>query len=1067
MVKSREDIQLEGWEAALESPAAARETRTAAPPKRLILVNGPPNSGKLGQVIGWWQANREAAPFLLAPTRMDARELAAETLERCGGAVIGGAPSGTFDDLAGLILKGRPRLLGPLRRQLLLRRILSTADLGPLAAMAELPGAAQAFEKLLRELGETGMPPEGVMGSLDAWAQASGDSLPEQLALAYQKYAAACATLGAEERWEVLTRAERDLGSAEWRRPVAAHGFTSFTSGQRSLLLALSQRVPVLVTLIAGAPAFDEAWGGEVGWWKERATEVVRTRPQTRVYSSAALARLNAWWSGEERSEEPGAVREAAPFADEPGAAGGAEGPAGESRAVGRATQVGEAPGAAAGDAGDPGIAAGAGLSADSKDTQGPRGDSGVRFMLSSGRRNEVELAGRQIVGLLRDGVPPSEIAVVVRDSSRWHRIVGQVFRAYGIPHRIDTRMEFGATGLGAAFLQAVRGFIRGDFAELFAYLRGPYSPYEAQLIDRLEIEIHEGAHHSGAALRRAVARSLPDQLTPLRNVLGRDESGGAIIRPEGVEDLARGLLERASGAAKDIREMEADARAFGVVRGWAEELSHWQPAFSGEQPPTAAEALSTLSQSLLPMGREEEGGVVHVLTAVRARARRFTVMFMLGLVEGEFPRPREEKGLLSRRRRQEANRVCGRELFVDRGPNEEEALFALLLSRPWQLLYLSARDTEDEGEEVVPSPFYEACRRVLGVDAANLRRGLDEVVHPVAEAPSEREYLRGCAVQGLVPDAALGWSGRLQTAPWRRPPRLTRPEVLGQLAGQDAFAARQLEDYAQCPFRWFIEHLIGREKMEREMDPLARGNVLHGALSTIYGALAKEGRLPLGPAGLERAFELVELHVVQALSAFEHHGTAAQRRLLLTAATRDLKRFCEFDANSGSELRPALFERSVGANGGVDIGGVKVRGRIDRIDVDTQGRNFVIDYKGGTSVPKLPFSQEGNLQVPLYLCALRAESPQTEVAGGAYAALGSNKRAGIYLEGVEVGGWARKPLDEEELLEELELCVARAGDAAAGMRSGRIPSDPAEGDCLFYCDLAGICRSGRRPERF
>ena len=1044
-MKSGEDIQLEGWDAALERRTAGRERPTAALANRLTLVAGPPNSGKLGQVIGWWQENREAAPFLLAPTRMDARGLAAETLERSGGVVIGGAPSGTFDDLGGLILGGRPRLLGPLRRQVLLRRILSTADLEPLSAMAELPGAGQAFEKLLRELGETGMPLEGVTGSLDAWAQASGDSLPEQLALAYEKYAAACATLQVQERWEVMARAERELGSAEWRRPVAAHGFTTFTSGQRSLLLALSQRVPVLVTLIAGAPAFDEAWGGEVGWWQERATEVVYTRPQTRVYSSAALTRLNAWWGGEDRS-------------DEPAAAGGAEGPAEEPGAAEQAA-------AESGTAGDGEGAAGEGLSGDSKDTQGPKGATGVRFMLSSGRRNEVELAGRQIVGLLRDGVPPSEIAVVVRDSSRWHRIVGQVFHAYGIPHRIDMRMEFGATGLGAAFLQAVRGFIRGDFAELFAYLRGPYSPYEADLVDRLEIEIHEGALHSGAGLRRAVARSLPDQLTPLRNVLGKDGSGRAVIRPEGVEDLSRAFLERASLSVKDIREMEADARAFGVVRGWAEELSHWQPAFSGEQPPTAAEALSALSKNLLPMGREEEGGVVHVLTAVRARARRFTVMFMLGLVEGEFPRPREEKGFLSRRRRQEANRVCGRELFVDRGPNEEEALFALLLSRPWQLLYLSARDTEDEGEEVVPSPFYETCRTVLGADACNLRRGLEEVVHPVGEAPSEREYLRACAVQGLVPDAA--WSGRLETVPWRRPPRLTRPEVLGQLAGQDSFAARQLESYAQCPFRWFIEDLIGREKMKREMDPLARGIVLHGALSAIYGALAKEALLPLGPAGLKRAFELVEFHVAQALSAFEHHGTAAQRRLLLTAATRDLKRFCEFDANSGSELRPAFFEHSVGVNGGVDIGGVKVRGRIDRIDVDAQGRNFVIDYKGGNSVPKLPFSQEGNLQIPLYLCALRAEGPQTQVAGGAYAALGSNKRAGIYLLGVEVGGWARKPLNEEELLEELELCVARAGEAAEGMRSGRIASDPADGNCLFYCDLAGICRSDRRPERF
>ncbi len=65
--------------------------------------------------------------------------------------------------------------------------------------------------------------------------------------------------------------------------------------------------------------------------------------------------------------------------------------------------------------------------------------------------------------------------------------------------------------------------------------------------------------------------------------------------------------------------------------------------------------------------------------------------------------------------------------------------------------------------------------------------------------------------------------------------------------------------------------------------------------------------------------------------------------------------------------------EVKVGATEGVDVGGLRVRGRIDRIDgtPDGQGR-FVLDYKsGGIPSPSAIGTAEG-LQLPLYLLALR-----------------------------------------------------------------------------------------------
>jgi RecB family exonuclease len=163
--------------------------------------------------------------------------------------------------------------------------------------------------------------------------------------------------------------------------------------------------------------------------------------------------------------------------------------------------------------------------------------------------------------------------------------------------------------------------------------------------------------------------------------------------------------------------------------------------------------------------------------------------------------------------------------------------------------------------------------------------------------------------------------------------------------------------------------------------------------------------------------------------------------------------------------------EVKVGMPDGVDVGALRVRGRIDRIDAtpDGQGR-FVLDYKsGGIPSPSAIGTAEG-LQLPLYLLALQAEGQGAGVVGGVYVSLSEGAVSGVVNAGREGLLGARtgkcRSLDETEWRALADGVLGIAQAAAEGMRAGVI-APKADRVCASWCGLAPACRSrqgGHRP---
>src|SRR5439155_22960783 len=134
----------------------------------------------------------------------------------------------------------------------------------------------------------------------------------------------------------------------------------------------------------------------------------------------------------------------------------------------------------------------------------GPPVEAGeaVRLHSSGGERAEVELAGAEVLRLLRAGTSPGEVAVVFRTPDRYASLVEQVFGAYEIPYSIHRSVPLAHTSLGRGLLALVRCSVLGGGSEdLLAWLRTPGKLDEPALADRLEAEARrEGAESAAQA---------------------------------------------------------------------------------------------------------------------------------------------------------------------------------------------------------------------------------------------------------------------------------------------------------------------------------------------------------------------------------------------------------------------------------------------------------------------------------------------------------------------------------------------------------------------------------------
>ena len=295
--------------------------------------------------------------------------------------------------------------------------------------------------------------------------------------------------------------------------------------------------------------------------------------------------------------------------------------------------------------------------------------------------------------------------------------------------------------------------------------------------------------------------------------------------------------------------------------------------------------------------------------------------------------------------------------------------------------------------------------------------------------------------------------------------------------------SATSLESWATCPYRYFLGHILHLSALETPEDiatisPRDRGTLVHEILKRFLEESLAAGEFPAaGEAwstqGSQRLMRVAgeEFHKTEAKGIV---GSPLLWRLTMLDVQDDLQSFLEDDATvrAGHATVRTMAEAVFGFGSGSPPAedpetGMLFRGRIDRLDLDPDGRSaLVIDYKTGSASPyrKLaddPIDQGKRLQLGVYSLTARSMFPGVEEVRAAYwfTTAGTNPRfaplAYFNLDDAETGERFRRAVSA--IKEGIASGVFPANPGAMSSRPGR--SGPE--NCL-YCDYNSLCPSRR-----
>jgi RecB family exonuclease len=704
--------------------------------------------------------------------------------------------------------------------------------------------------------------------------------------------------------------------------------------------------------------------------------------------------------------------------------------------------------------------------------------DGAVRFLEGGGTRGTLELVAEEISALLRAGATPEAVGIVCDSVERWRAPLDAVFAAFGLPVAVEERVRLEQTAFGAALLSLLRfAWLDGERRDLFAFLRSPFSGVQRRNVDFVEGRLRGRAVRTNARVEEEweKLRGAPvPQLAALREAATAVEAAAELTRS--MAAAAYGLDAPPTGdqARLDLAACDASSRLLEEV------------AVFRDPPLAAEEVFAALQRTTVRSVGAGEPGRVAVVDLLQARTRMFDVVVLLGLEEGSLPRRGRTSPFLSDERRS----ALGRRLERADPVSRDRYLFYTACTRATERLVLAREAATDDGQPREASPFWDEVAALFdpeGVARSTRRRPLSALSWPIDAAPTERERLRALSLIAVddrdgagALAAANGWTRRYErarTAFSRRTP-LDNPAVISALAARATFSVTELESFADCSQRWFVERQIDPKSVDAEPDALLRGQVAHQALHRFYSGLSRElgGPERVTPDTLDTALAFLQRCLDEAIDSWlRFDATDLQRAELRESLRRDLEGFLADEVKSEMSLVPRKLEVSFGMERaapelqrGLELGeGTFLSGKIDRIDQDPFGaRGIVQDYKSGrTAHSAVEIDRELRLQVPLYMLVLR-DLVGIEPLGGLYRALSGKRPArGMLRRSMhdDLPGFIDTDyLDEETFWSRVDAARERAFETAERIHAGDVRHDPKGGECPAWCDAWPVCRIER-----
>lgn len=602
----------------------------------------------------------------------------------------------------------------------------------------------------------------------------------------------------------------------------------------------------------------------------------------------------------------------------------------------------------------------------------------------------------------LREGIPYSEMAVIIRSPSNRAATLRRVFSSLNIPVREEIQ------SLPLIAQPAVAPLIA--LAELAFALSGKsVSPEKLaellpnQVIDQLLLSRYGGAdfltlkrirstiinsreegdnrssyQHLREYLTLSIATLDWTEFAPVKRIADLMASGRKAARPGATsEDVLWAIWNSAlaedgsplaqkwqsdaiSGDENADRDLDGVLALFEAAARYADQ----RPGSSGDAFIRQLRHESIASDTIAAKAQRHD--VVSILTTHAAKGREWSVVAVVSVEEGVWPNLTPRGSLLGGERLVEIIRGASAQ---NRTPRElqlaaysalrddERRLFYNSITRASHYLIVSAT----AGEDTRPSQFFNEVLEFLGIeDAAENRGGNSFYLTPsrlVAELRKRAElgdtnsHQSEKSASAIAILAQLHRSGVRVANPdtWYGAQALTSEEPLFTAEEKVRISPSSLDTLHKCPLKWAFEYAGGRNS-----DSTAQ------IIGTSFHAIA--AKLKDGASLTELQGEMNSLW--GQLASRMEIGTGWSARAELERALSMLEKLVSYQEKTGRTL-VGVEERF-----SINIGNIVISGSVDRLEITSEGLLFVVDLK----TSKYPISTkdgEEHPQLKLYQLAV------------------------------------------------------------------------------------------------
>ena len=419
---------------------------------------------------------------------------------------------------------------------------------------------------------------------------------------------------------------------------------------------------------------------------------------------------------------------------------------------------------------------------------------------------------------------------------------------------------------------------------------------------------------------------------------------------------------------------------------------------------------IDLLESNLIKEGRFANG-CVHIFNSKTAAGLTFPVVFVPGMVSGELPSPPSENPLFRDKDRKIFNELLdwdGRLALRKSLMDEDPLLFSMLISCCLSKLIVTfPRVLSGNESPAVPSSYI--------LDMGKVLTGNDIFYKDIHMIPGF-SFIKKRFARHLSPEIAMD-EGEYNETYVRAGKSGKEPEIISVLqkfyprfaSGINLYQHRRnidkfttfdgiisnselldrlkeymkenfiisspthIENYFLCPYKFFLERVIGIQQMEapeeiKKISNLERGKLYHNIFCEFFRKLEEKGLIPLSTEMLEIYLDTIGKIAEEAIENTEEMGITGsglswfQEQVDLLDGMR---KFVENEIENSMGI-PTHFEVGFGKMPGEkmeeekeNLPGLELndgshfhyRGRIDRIDVNPDTKScVVIDYKTGNS---------------------------------------------------------------------------------------------------------------------